>query len=483
MRTRLLGWLDRLRSSYWFLPSLMAVAAFLLSAATLAIDGSYAQSAVPRLGVLGGLNHPDGARALLSTVAGSLITVAGVVFSITLVGLSLASQQFGPRLVGNFMRDRGNQAALGTFVATFLYCLMVLRTVRSADPQLQVTAFVPHVSVGVALLLTLASLGVLIYFIHHAAESVQVSYVLARVGRALTQQILAFPPGDASGTAPTGHPKGRSGRSPAPGARATPGAWPRSAAEAPEDADASGLEPATPALPEAFQRDAVTVRSQRAGYVQVIDLAGLVALASEHDAVIRLHNPPGSFLMLGGPFADIYPAAAAEDLAGRIEGYYVLGAVRTPQQDPYFLFDQLLEVALRALSPGVNDPFTAMTCIDRLAEAVDLLAQRRLPSTMSTDDDGNLRLVVPRPELGALVEHLFGELRAHASGDPMVARHLALTLRRMQASTSHRRLKQVVDDEVRRLLESAEGALSGSDYQALRAASRRVTAWIRLEEE
>ncbi|HKI59065.1 MAG TPA: DUF2254 domain-containing protein [Trueperaceae bacterium] len=466
MPTRLLGWLDRLRSSYWFLPTLMTVGAFLLSAATLAIDGSYAQSAVPRLGVLGGLNHPDGARALLSTVAGSLITVAGVVFSITLVGLSLASQQFGPRLVGNFMRDRGNQAALGTFLATFLYCLMVLRTVRSGDPQLAVAAFVPHVSVGVALLLTLASLGVFIYFIHHAAESVQVSYVLARVGRALTQQILAFPGVDDTGA----DPRGRDGGA-------------RPAAGAPEDADASGLEPATPDLPEAFQREAVTVRSQRAGYVQVIDLTGLVALAAEHDAVIRLHNPPGSFLMLGGPFADIYPAEAAEALAGRIEGYYLLGAVRTPQQDPYFLFDQLLEVALRALSPGVNDPFTAMTCIDRLAEAVDLLAHRRLPSTMLHGDDGALRLVVPRPELGALVEHLFGELRAHAAGDPMVARHLALTLRRMQASTSHRRLKRVVDDEVRRLLESAEGVLSASDLQGLRAASRRVTAWIRLEEE
>ena len=466
MRTRLLGWIERLRSSYWFLPSLMAVAALLLSAATVEIDGTYAQSAVPGLGVLGGLNHPDAARALLSTVAGSLITVAGVVFSIMLVQLSLASQQFGPRLVGNFMRDRSNQAALGTFVATFLYCLMVLRTVRSADATLGVAAFVPHVSVAVALLLTLVSLGVLIYFIHHAAESVQVSYVLSRVGRALTQQILAFPPMEESAAQAEPEAEGAATRQRDGG-----------------DASEGGVEPAGPALPEAFQREAVTVRSQRSGYVQVIDLDGLVSLASEHDAVVRLHNPPGSFLMLGGPFADIYPADAAEALAGRIEGYYVLGAVRTPQQDPYFLFDQLLEVALRALSPGINDPFTAMTCIDRLAQAVDLLAHRRLPPTLLTDGDGALRLLVPRPELVALVDHLFGELRAHAAGDPMVARHLASTLRRMQASSSHEGLERAVNDEVGRLLESAEPTLSSSDYQALRAASRRVTAWIRLEEE
>jgi len=459
--TRLLGWLDRLGSSYWFLPSLMALGALLFSFATLAVDRTYAHASLPRLALLGALNDADGARALLSTVAGSLITVAGVVFSMTLVGLSLASQQFGPRLVGNFMRDRGNQAALGIFVATFLYCLMVLRTVRSADAQQGIAAFVPHVSVGVALVLTLASLGVLIYFIHHAAESVQVSYVLARVGRALTQQILGFPPAD--------EPNDRE----AAGASAEPSV----------DAPEGGAVPATPALPEAFQREAVTIRSQRAGYVQAIDLGGLTALAAEHDALIRLHNPPGSFLMLGGPFADIHPTEAAEALAGRIEGYYVLGAVRTPQQDPYFLFDQLLEVALRALSPGINDPFTAMTCIDRLAEAIDLLARRRLPPGHLEDDDGTLRLVVPRPELGALVEHLFGELRAHAAGDPMVARHLAHTLRRMQASAANVELQATVDREVARLLESAADRLSASDLKALRSASRHVTAWIRLEEE
>ncbi|MEJ2358451.1 MAG: DUF2254 domain-containing protein [Deinococcales bacterium] len=446
MRTRLLGWLDRLHSSYWFLPSLMALGALLLSVATLILDQSLGSARLPLLSALGGMNRPDGARALLSTVAGSLITVAGVVFSMTLVGLSLASQQFGPRLVGNFMRDRGNQLVLGTFVGTFLYCLMVLRTVRSADVPAGVAAFVPHISVAVALAMTLVSLFVLIYFIHHTAESIQVSYVLARVGRALTQQLLAFP--EATGR----------------GEEAEPGNAP------------------PPELPEGFSEGAVTVRAQRAGYVQAIDVPSLVALAREHDAVIRLHHPPGSFLMLDGPLADIHPEGAAETLAGRIEGSYVLGAVRTPQQDPYFLFDQLLEVAVRALSPGINDPFTAISCIDRMAESVNLLARRRLPSTFLTDDEGALRLIVPRPEIGELVEHLFGELRAHGAGDPMVARHLALTLRRMQASTSDPALQRVADREVRRLLESAVELLSASDYEGLRAASRRVTAWIRLED-
>jgi len=273
------------------------------------------------------------------------------------------------------------------------------------------------------------------------------------VGRALTQQILAFP---------------------------------EAAAEAARDeasaSDGAAPEGPPPELPEGFAAEAVTLRAQRAGYVQAIDLAGLVALAQEHDAVVRLHHPPGSFLMLDGPLADVFPEAASEALAGRIEGSYVLGAVRTPQQDPYFLFDQLLEVAVRALSPGINDPFTAISCIDRMAESLNLLARRRLPPAFLTDDEGALRLVVPRPEIGELVEHLFGELRAHGAADPMVARHLALTLRRMQASTSEPELRHVADLEVRRLLESAVGVLSASDYEGLRGASRRVTAWIRLED-
>lgn len=458
MSVRLLGWLERLRSSYWFLPALMALGALVLSGITLSIDQTLVVERTGALLALGGLNGPAGARSLLSTVAGSLITVTGVVFSMTLVGLSLASQQFGPRLVGNFMRDRGNQLVLGAFVGTFLYCLMVLRTVRSADTQLGIEAFVPHLSVAVALVLTLLSLGVLIYFIHHAAESVQVSYVLARVGRGLTQQILSFPEHDDEDA------RNRTGVGGA-------------------QADGESVPPSSrPELPENFGRDAVTVRAKRAGYVQAIDLAGLVTLARDHGAVLRLHHPPGSFLMLDGPLADVYPADASDEFTGTIEPYYVLGAVRTPQQDPYFLFDQFLEVALRALSPSMNDPFTAMTCIDRMAEALNLLARRRLPDSYMTDEEGALRLVVPRPEVGELLEHLFGELRAYAAGDPLVARHLALTLRHMQASSSHQELRRAADREVRRLLESAVTRLSASDYEALSAASRRVTAWIRLED-
>ncbi len=470
MRTKVMGWLDRLGSSYWFLPALMVLGALVLSALTAWLDHGIGGRQPLTLAWIGGLERADGARSVLSTVAGSLITVAGVVFSMTLVVLSLASQQFGPRLVGNFMRDRGNQLVLGTFVATFVYCLMVLRTVRTADPIAGTQAFVPQLSLATALVLTLASLGVLLYFMHHTAESMQASYVLARVSRALTAQILAFPEApreEAVGSAEADEEEGSDDG----GARE---GTPQGAASRPRPEEIQ-------ALPEDFGRRAVTVRARRGGYVQSIDSAGLVELATEHDAVLRLHHPPGSLLMLDGPLADVYPPEAADDLMGRIESHYLLGPVRTPNQDPYFLFDQLLEVAVRALSPGINDPFTATSCIDRIAEALNLLSRRRLPPPTQVDEGGTLRLVVPRPELAPLAHHLFSELRAHGAGDPLVAGHLAMTLRRVQASTGSDALARAAEVEVGRLLESAARRLTAADFRELVEASRRVTRWIRVE--
>ena len=177
MRAQLLKYWDRIRSSFWFLPSLMACGAVALALATVALDGSVTDDWLQTLAWVytGGA---EGASAVLETIAGSMITIAGVVFSLTLVALSLASSQFGPRLLRNFMRDTANQVVLGTFVATFLYCLLVLRTIRRADE----VAFVPHLSVTLGVLFAIASLGVLIYFIHHVSVSIQADEIIARVG-------------------------------------------------------------------------------------------------------------------------------------------------------------------------------------------------------------------------------------------------------------------------------------------------------------
>ena len=192
MRARLQQLLYRVRGSYWFVPGVMAVAAILLSYVSVQLDRRYGDLWVAQYSWLVP-NQPDGARALIATVAGSMITVAGVTFSLTILAVSYATSHFGPRLLDNFMQDRGNQVTLGMFVATFLYCLLVLRTVRSVpqsfDPAMSNQVFVPHLSVFLAVGLALASVAVLIYFIHHVPESIYISNVLHRISDQISLKV------------------------------------------------------------------------------------------------------------------------------------------------------------------------------------------------------------------------------------------------------------------------------------------------------
>lgn len=177
VKAHLLEYWERIRSSFWFVPGILTGAAVTLASVTVALDESATVGewmAGQNWAYTGGA---EGASLVLSTVAGSMITIAGVVFSMTLVVLSLASSQLGPRLLRTFMRDTKNQVVLGAFIATFVYCLLVLRTIRRAED----VAFVPHLSVTIGVLLAIGSLGILIYFIHHVSISIQADEVVARV--------------------------------------------------------------------------------------------------------------------------------------------------------------------------------------------------------------------------------------------------------------------------------------------------------------
>ena len=206
---RLRQWWEYLRATYWFLPALMALAAVTLSILSVRLDEQLRDDMVRSLGWIytGG---PEGARGVLSTIASSTITVAGVTFSITIVTLSLATSQFGPRLLRNFMRDTGNQLVLGAFTSIYLYCLLVLRTVRGTD-ELQ---YVPHLSVTIGVILAVLGVAVLIFFIHHIAESIQVSQVVGVVNAELEHAIdRLFPDTLGTGIVPGGNIAGQDVRS------------------------------------------------------------------------------------------------------------------------------------------------------------------------------------------------------------------------------------------------------------------------------
>jgi len=325
----------------------------------------------------------EGASLLLGTVAGSMIAIAGTVFSMTLVALSLASSQLGPRLLRNFMRDTANQVVLGTFVATFVYCLLVLRTIRRVDEM----AFVPHLSVSIGVLLAVVSIGVLIYFIHHVSVSIQADEVVARVGKELEDGIDRLFPG---------------------------------ALGKPESEDSKA--PGEAGLPAAFAREARPVGAPADGYLQRIDADALMALATQEDLLLRLERRPGHYLVKGRAMVVVWPGdRVTETLVDKMNAAFVLGNQRTAAQDIEFPFQQLVEIAVRALSPGINDPFTAIACVDRLGSALCRLVRRDMPSALRFDDHGQLRLVAPGSSFAGIVDTAFNQIRQSARSNPAVA--------------------------------------------------------------
>ena len=327
---------------------------------------------------------------MLSTVAGSMMTIASVTFSITIVALQLASAQFGPRLLRNFMRDRGNQLAIGTFIATFTYCLLILRTVNGTEGQV----FVPHISVSVGLILTLASLGILIYFIHHSAESIQAENVISGVSRDLLSAIERL--------------------------------YPATLGKEPIEVLKEGK---TSHLPAGFAANCRSISAPRSDYLQAIDVVRLLKLARKKDIVIALDQRPGKFFFKGNDLARVWPSDRVDDdLADEINNAFYFGKRRTLTQDVEFAIDQLVEVAVRALSPGINDPFTAINCVDRLGAALCVLVEKFIPSPYRYDEDGNLRVVTDASTIPGIIDAAFNQIRQAGRADTAVTIRLLETI-------------------------------------------------------
>ncbi|MBN1399839.1 MAG: DUF2254 domain-containing protein [Anaerolineae bacterium] len=387
MRVKIAHTWGTLRNSFWFLPLELSVMTALLSLGMVALD-RYADWDTVYILSWFYRGSPDGARAILSTIGGSMIGVAGTVFSITIAVLSFASSTFGARLLRNFMRDRGNQLVLGTFVATFLYCLLVLRAVRGADEG----AFVPHLSVTMGILLAIASLGALIYFIHHISESIQAGKVIADVGHDLMAAIDAFFPERVERSMP---------------------------------AEDGGVATTLSQM----MLDAAPIPARQSGYVQAVNAGHLLQLAMHHDLRLSLHHRPGDFVIEGHALAHVSPAdRLTPRLIGDVNDDFILGPERTPTQGVEFALNQLVEIALRALSPSINDPFTAMACIDWLGAGLFQVSERQTPSPYHHDRAGYVRLFTRPVTFAGLVDTAFGQIRQAARSNVAVIDRLLETL-------------------------------------------------------
>lgn len=417
MASRLKIAITLLTESFWFVPAVMALLSGLIAFITINIDHRLGDRWFAGISWVWS-GSADGARSVLSVIAGSIMTVVSIVYSLTLSTLAQTSAHFGPRIQRNFTSDRGNQIVLGTFIATFTYSLLVLRTINSEDGS----RFVPFLSVNIGVALALASLGVLIYFIHHLSQSIQVDNLIAEVGATFERVAENVHRSDRDGAGESNDP------------------------ELP---------------PEEAWRDATPVHAAAHGYIMDMDTDRLVRLACEHRLVIRAVRQPGDFTHSGSV---IYQVLSAEPVSrpviDRLLATCSWGTYRTAHQDILYPLQQLVEIACHALSPGINEPFTATTCIDWLAMCLcRVAAEEPLPRAL-VDNTGTTRVLLDPPSFRDMLDAAFGQIRLYGCENPLIQQHLLQALARM-APCLHRPSDRIaVLEYVNRVETDAERAIA-----------------------
>jgi uncharacterized membrane protein len=335
---------------------------------------------------------------MLATIAGSIITVAGVTFSITVVAVAQASTQYTPRILRNFMRDRPNQIVLGVLAGVFVYCLVVLRTIRGSD-ELE---FIPAIAVLVAVALAVVAIGFFVFFIHHIAETLESGSILARIGRETVEAVEHL--------------------------------FPEALGE--EIANTAS----TPALTALEQLDWQPIPAATTGYVQGVDEDGLLAYAEKRGAVVRMERGIGEFVVAGTPLVSLAGRSAYGDQAMEVNALFTVSSYRTVDQDAAYGIRQIVDIALKGLSPGVNDTTTAVSCVDHIGAVLTRLAPRRVaePYRLAA---GQLRVVAKGPSFESLLKASLDEIRQNAAGNVSVlARLLTMQEPLARLVTSEQRL-------------------------------------------
>ena len=393
----------------------------------------------------------DAARQILIGIAAAVITVVGLVFSITIVALTLASTQFGPRMLRNFIRDRGTQVTLGTFVSTFVFAVLALGSVTDSAHG----DFVPHLGVTVALFLVLIDSGVLIFFIHHVAKSIQLPEVIASIARDLSTAVAAE-------VAIGNREHGRQ-----------------------IEAGPSEIE-----LLRRLEQGGAVVRASSSGYLQFVSYRTLVDIAARADGVVELLFRPGHFVVEGLPLARVWPTEATLDVQQGLERVHATGANRTLSQDLTFAIDQMVEIAIRALSPAVNDTFTALTCIDWLGDSLCKISAQWNPRRAHRDRLGYVRVIGAEARYGRLVGRSFDKIRQAGRGMPAVLIRQIDTLARVVEYTTLPEQRFSLMREAEMLIRSSDESVQEANdrgdvarrYDVFLAATAAATAGEQLPE-
>ncbi|TDW28747.1 DUF2254 domain-containing protein [Cryobacterium psychrophilum] len=424
----------RTRESFWFLPAVFGISAIALALGLVLLDRTLTDNGVTSAFFLDALSA-SGSRAILSIIGASMLTVAGTTFSITISVLATTSSTYGPRLVRNFMADRANQFVLSVFTSTFLYALVVLQSVHTRVEDNQ--SFVPITAVYFAVLLAVLNVAVLVFFIHHIADSVQITTLQRGVKKDLTATINLLYPDDHDGVA---QPAG--------------------------------------VLSSA---ESQVITSVAGGYVQGIDLQKLVRLGSHHRCFITVTAAPGTHVLAGEEIVEIITSKADDtsqkQLERNVRAAFTLGSARTPRQDIRFALQQLLEIAVRGLASGSNDPYTAVSALDLAGESLTSLFRRAVPPSHLVDGDGVTRVKCVWPTAEELTGEIFAGIRIYGLEHPIVI-HAALRLadRLCTAASTGSRRSRVVSETTRLIAAFEASAPDPDTMERVRAASAAVLA-------
>lgn len=409
---------EKINTSFWFVPVLMIMLATISAVGLVYLDSQLLYQ--PE----GFVKHllPDSvesARSILSIIAAAMIGVAGTVFSITLVVLTLASSQLGFRLVRNFMYDKLNQIVLGTYVSSFVYCLMVLSAIKEHAEF----NFVPSISILVSLISAFAGIILLVAFIHHVSISIQSDKVISDISVAMSKSIQKLFPDE-------------------------------------KDHEDERADPDLHVLKKtyAFKENVVSTKS---GYLQSVDGEGLIHIAESHDCLIVLHQRPGDFLVKNVVLCEVFcQEACSQELHAKIQDDFIIGKVRTPFQDAEFSIHQMVEVASRALSPGVNDPYTAMACIDNLTSIMCYLTGAKFPSPYLYDAEDKLRVVVVIHTFSGMLNAAFNQIRQYGEGSPAIIIRLMDAMNTISGFAKYEKHQKLLLQHAKMLMNAAENAFS-----------------------
>ena len=403
-----------LKTSFWFIPILMILAAAASAVGFIYLDSRFVYTPDGFLKYFFS-GSVDSARSILSTISGAMIGVAGTIFSITLVVLTLASSQLGSRLVRNFMYDRLNQVVLGTYVSSFIYCLLILNSIKATGD----TTFVPVISVFAAMVTAFAGIILLIIFIHHVSVSIQSDNVISDISDSMSKSIQQL--------------------------------FPENIGQE-EEVEKPDL--------ESLREKSVTrikIKCLKGGYLHSVDGEGLLSIAGKHDSIIVIYYRPGDYLVKDMVIGEILCyKECKEDILIHTNANFIIGKARTSLQDAEFSIHQMVEVASRALSPGVNDPYTAIVCIDNLTSVMCYLARADFPSPYRYDKEGKLRLIANNHTFTGMLNASFNAIRQYGEASQAVMIRLLESLHTILTFTTNEGYRNEVIRHASMVIKAAE---------------------------